>query len=85
VFSKEYQTEWVIQGCLRRCRETGVWLEKLSKDFTNEDLSQAKRKDFGNLSLEEMFRVLCDIADVSPKHTFNLALKRIQQGEGYGS
>ena len=87
VFSKEYQTEWVIQGCLQRHKKirNGTWIKELSNDFTKEDLRQAKRKDFSNLTITEMFHLLCDIVDGNPKKIHCLVRDRIQQGEKYDS
>lgn len=70
IFSKGYQLEWVVRGCLVQHEQKGVWLEELSNDFSNKELMAAKRKDFGNLTMEERFRVLCAAVSVKPEDVF---------------
>lgn len=77
VFTKEYHLEWVVQGCLAHSEKTGVWLEELSNDFSKDELMAAKSKDFGNLTLEEHFRVLCSAVSVNPKDVFRTVQLRL--------
>lgn len=84
LFSKEFRTAWVVHACIEHYRHTGVCLEELG-EFTADDLKVAKEKDFGNLMLEERFRVLCNAVDITPKKTLEIVNTQVAEIGGNGT
>lgn len=78
LFSPEFRTAWVVQSTIAYYKENSVQRWELGDSLTASALKRAKTKDFGNLSLEERFHVLCDLVSINASKTFEIVEKELR-------